>query len=259
MSAPKTHPMDHKKPSDNSTRMLIFVPGYNVAKTIGLAITNLVKLHETMDFDVIYVDNCSADASVDIVKEIIAKNNLAYVQIQRNEKNLGYGGSQKVAFAYAFAHGYGFLMEYDGDVQYPYEAIPEIHKKIVDSGSSIVFGSRMTDTSHSAEMGIIKRFGNNFLNSINNWAFNFGVSEIHTGFRIYNLALIKNVNFSKSFNDYRWSMDSVVSIYKINRKFSEISIKGYYHADKSSPSFWNLVKYSVHIVRRALEYKVLGR
>ena len=240
-------------------KILIFVPGYNISKTIGKAIDNLILLNKDLDFDAIYVDNCSSDASVDIVKRKIIDNKVNYIRILQNKKNLGYGGSQKVAFKYAFKKRYNYLMEYDGDLQYPFETIPIIYDKIKSTNASIVFGSRVTKAEHCREMGFVKRFGNHVLNYLNNWAFNFGVSEIHTGFRIYNLNLIDGVDFRYCHNDYRWSLDSVVEILKINANFSEIPIPGYYHKDKSSPSFTDLIKYNKHMVTRALRYKLLRK
>ena len=240
-------------------QLLIFVPGYNVSKTIWNVMDNLVKIRSGLCFDILYVDNASTDDSVAIVKEFIQKRKINYIAVIKNPYNLGYGGSQKVAFRYAFKNNYHYLLEYDGDMQYPAEAIPALYKKIVDSGSSIVFGSRVSAYTNMKQMPLIKQIGNLILNYINNWGFGFGVSEIHTGLRIYDLKKLRNINLGACHNDYRWTLDSVVEAMKICHKFSEISVKGLYHRYISSPSVMDIIKIGTYMVYRAIIYRFFKR
>lgn len=238
-------------------KILIFTPGYNVAKNIGKVMEGLFSLKNKIGFDMLYVDNNSSDSSAGIVEEVSKKHNIR-VNVIRNPFNKGYGGSQKVAFRYAFDNGYDYLVEYDGDLQYPFEAIPDLYNKIKETGSSIVFGSRVTSKENIRQMPKWKQFGNQFLNVVNNWSFRFGVSEIHTGFRIYDLRKIKGMRLEACHDDYRWTIDSVVEIMKLDKKFSEIPVKAYYHKDASAPSPKALIKFSTYMFTRAMRYKLLG-
>jgi len=235
-------------------KILIFTPGHNVSKTIEKVFDNLREIKK-LEFDTIYVDNCSSDNSIEIVK----KSKLRRLKIIKNKINIGYGGSQKVAFDYAFRNKYDILIEYDGDLQYPHKAIYKLYDKLTKSNSSITFGSRVTSKKNIKQMPLWKQLGNKLLNNINNWGFNFKVSEIHTGFRAYNLNLIKGVNLKECHNDYRWTLDSVLEIMKINKNFSEISIDCYYHQNASAPSFKELWRVTSYMVLRAFKYRILKR
>jgi len=218
-------------------KLLIFIPGYNVENTVKDAINSVLDLNIGQ---ILYVDNNSTDSSLNIVNSIKNKLQKDNLDIIKNSKNLGYGGSQKIAFEYAYKNNYKYLIEFASDLQYPYENITELYKKISTDKYCIVFGSRVTKKSHLQQMPFWKSFGNRLFNILNNWAFHFNVSEIHTGFRAYNLNLIKGFNINKCHDDYRWTLDSVLEIQKINSNFSEIPVKALYHNDSKSPRFKEL-------------------
>ena len=237
-------------------RILIFVPGYNVSKTIKKAISDLAKLRGQLLFDVLYVDNDSKDDSPGIVEKLVQESKSKFITIIRNKQNLGYGGSQKVAFKHGFLNGYDYLIEYDGDLQYPCQEIPNLYSKIKSGDHSIVFGSRITRPKNLEQMPKWKIFGNKLTSAINRWAFRFKVSEIHTGFRIYDLKKIRSASIDDCHNDYRWTIDSVVEILKVSGNFGEIPVKALYHKDASSPSHIQLFKVISYMLYRALRYKL---
>ena len=238
-------------------KILVFVPGYNVENTIEKVFFGLIKTKKELNFDILFVDNRSKDNTFEKLKELVENRKQKGVKLIRNPKNLGYGGSQKVAFRHAFMKRYDYLIEYDGDMQYPFLEVLSLYEKIKETSSSIVFGSRVTTKENISQMPFWKAFGNKFFNMLNKWALGIKVSEIHTGFRIYNLNSIKGFNLKRCHNDYRWTMDSVIEIIKINNHLSEIPVKALYHKDSSSPSFKQLVKTMLYMFFRALKYKFL--
>lgn len=239
-------------------KLLIFVPGYNVENTIGKVLSNLQHLQKKLFFDVLYIDNNSSDQSVKIARTFVAKKRDITFAVVQNKKNLGYGGSQKKAFHYAFKNKYDYLIEYAADAQYPHKKINSLYKKSLSGKYAIVFGSRVTHPHDIIEMPKWKAIGNKFFNRLNNWAFKFQVSEIHTGFRVYNLNFIKGFAIEKCHDDYRWTMDSVIEIRKVNSSFGEIAVKALYHKDAKSPNLIQLYQVMSYMFFRALKYKLLG-
>ncbi|PIN78979.1 hypothetical protein COY26_02230 [Candidatus Woesearchaeota archaeon CG_4_10_14_0_2_um_filter_33_10] len=242
---------------NKSDNILVFVPGYNVENTIEKVFFGLMKTKKELNFDILFIDNRSKDNTFEKLKELVENKKQKGIKLVRNSKNLGYGGSQKVAFGYAFRKKYDYLIEYDGDMQYPVANILDLYAKIKKTKLGIVFGSRVTTKENISQMPFWKAFGNKFFNMLNKWALGIKVSEIHTGFRIYNLKNIKGFNFNRCHNDYRWTIDSVVEILKINKNLSEIPTKALYTKYSSAPSFKQLFKTMVYMFFRALEYKFL--
>ncbi|MCX6709722.1 MAG: glycosyltransferase family 2 protein [Candidatus Woesearchaeota archaeon] len=236
-------------------KILVFVPGYNVEKTAEKALFCLLEVRKKLLFDILFVDNCSSDSTYEIAKRF--SKGRAYVRLIRNPGNLGYGGSQKVAFRYAFRENFDYLVEYDSDIQYPAEKIMALYRKIKSDSSSIVFGSRVKNAKDISEMPKWKAIGNIAFDRMLNWAFGFGVSEIHTGFRIYSLKEVKGFALDKCHDDYRWTLDSVIETAKIRKKFSEIGVKALYHRNAKAPSSFQLIKVMVYMLFRALKFRIL--
>ena len=65
----------------------------------------------------IVVNNRSADGTEAAVQDWMARYPDAPVRLLRNDQNYGLGGSHKVAFGYAAAHGYEHLVVLHGDDQ----------------------------------------------------------------------------------------------------------------------------------------------
>ena len=160
------------------------MPGYNVENTIEKVFFGLIKTKKELNFDILFVDNRSKDNTFEKLKELVENRKQKGVKLIRNPKNLGYGGSQKVAFRHAFMKRYDYLIEYDGDMQYPFLEVLSLYEKIKETSSSIVFGSRVTTKENISQMHYWKAFGNKFFNMIKKWALCIRVSEIQKGFRI---------------------------------------------------------------------------
>ncbi len=89
-------------------KISVIIPLYNAEKYIGLTMQTL--LAQTFnDFEVIVVDDCSTDRSLEIVKTFVDPR----IKIIRNEKNLGLPGSVRTV-GLAHAHGdYIYFMDDD--------------------------------------------------------------------------------------------------------------------------------------------------
>ena len=63
--------------------------------------------------------------------------------VLRNEFNQGYGGNQKVGYAFATREGFDFVAMVHGDGQYAPEELPALVAPLRDGQADAVFGSRM--------------------------------------------------------------------------------------------------------------------
>ena len=148
---------------NKSDNILVFVPGYNVENTIEKVFFGLMKTKKELNFDILFIDNRSKDNTFEKLKELVENKKQKGIKLVRNSKNLGYGGSQKVAFGYAFRKKYDYLIEYDGDMQYPVANILDLYAKIKKTKLGIVFGSRVTTKENISQMPFGRLLGTNFL------------------------------------------------------------------------------------------------
>lgn len=103
----------------------VIIPAYNCASTLGRTLASLVAQTDT-NFEVIVVDDCSAEDITTIIEDYKNKLNIIYI---RNNKNLGCGMSRQVGIDNATQKFITFL---DSDDMFmPYTV--ETFNSIIDS------------------------------------------------------------------------------------------------------------------------------
>ena len=99
-------------------KLLIFIPAYNCEKQVPRVLSQLLDPHVLPWVgECIVVNNRSTDGTEAAVQDWMARHPAAPVRLLRNDENYGLGGSHKVAFGYAAAHGYQHLVVLHGDDQ----------------------------------------------------------------------------------------------------------------------------------------------
>ena len=99
-------------------RFLVFIPAYNCEKQVPRVLEQLLD-PRVADFvtECIVVNNRATDGTEDAVRGWMTAHPAAPVRLLRNDKNYGLGGSHKVAFGYAAAHGFDYVVVLHGDDQ----------------------------------------------------------------------------------------------------------------------------------------------
>ena len=117
-------------------KVSIIVPVYNSSKTLVRCLSNLV--HQTLqDIEIIIVNDCSTDNSLDIIMECEKQYSEKIIAIDLSE-NLGAGGARNVGLEYASGEYVGFVDSDDAVDVTMYEKLYLCAKDgnydIVDSG-----------------------------------------------------------------------------------------------------------------------------
>lgn len=99
-------------------RILLFIPMYNCEKQIVRVLGQLEGEAAEYITQVIVVNNRSTDKGESAVIDWLSKNWLSMpVSLLRNDANYGLGGSHKVAFEYAMANAFDYVIVLHGDDQ----------------------------------------------------------------------------------------------------------------------------------------------
>lgn len=112
-------------------RILIVLPAYNEAESLG---PTLRELHNVLpDMDFLVVDDGSVDAT-----STVAQSHGA--QVARLPINIGVGGAMRFGFRFARLNNYNVVVQLDADGQHDPASIPELVAKLNDV--DIVIGAR---------------------------------------------------------------------------------------------------------------------
>ena len=101
----------------------IFIPTRNVGNALAATLDRIPNDVKTQVGEIFVIDNDSEDDTYRIGVEYKKKNQLPNLNVYKNDKNLGMGGSEKKAFEYVINKNLKFIISLHGDAQYAPESI----------------------------------------------------------------------------------------------------------------------------------------
>jgi glycosyltransferase involved in cell wall biosynthesis len=157
-----------------SDRVLVIVPAWNEARTVGSTVSAIRAQSEA--YDVIVVDDGSEDTTADVARA-------AGATVISLPFNMGVGGAMRTGFTYAQRAGYGRAIQVDADGQHNPEDIARVLDGLRDSDISI--GARFADVGDYSVRGP-RRWAMIFLASVVSRVAKVRLTDVTSGFRAAN-------------------------------------------------------------------------
>jgi len=131
-----------------------------------------------------------SDSSTDRTPEIARQEGAIVVEPNK----MGYG----YAYRYAFERARGeYIAMGDADVTYDFESLPKLLAPVTDGSADMVLGTRLNGTIESGAMPLLhKHVGNPFLTWFLNVFYDAGVSDAHSGFRVFTRDALDRLDLS---------------------------------------------------------------
>lgn len=115
-------------------KVSILVPVYGVERFIGRCARSLME--QTYDnIEYIFVDDCSLDNSIAVLKDVVSNYRNRDVQIIRHEQNLGLGSSRKTALEHSSGD---FILNMDSDDYLETDAVQILVDEAEKTGADII-------------------------------------------------------------------------------------------------------------------------
>ena len=201
--------------------------------------------------EIFIVDNASPDNTYLIGVGYKNEKGLHNLSIYKNETNLGYGGSQKVAYRYAIERGYDVVVMLHGDAQYAPEKISYLLEPLENGEADMVFGSRIAGLPLSGGMPLHRFLGNKFLTALQNYVLDWDLSEYHSGFRVFSCAALRQIPFQACSDFYHFDTDILVQFKLKGLRVVERPIPTHYGTERSYVNVW---RYGFDILYTLIEY-----
>jgi glycosyltransferase involved in cell wall biosynthesis len=229
-------------------RLLIFVIAYQAEATLSAVLDRIpAVVFEGWDVEILVVDDGSADRTYEIGRTYQQTHPDLPLRVLRNAYNQGYGGNQKVGYAYAISQGFDIVAMVHGDGQYAPEELPRLLEPLRDGSADAVFGSRMMPPSGALKGGmpLYKFVGNRILTTVQNALLGTHLSEFHSGYRLYRVATLKALPFSLNSNDFHFDTEIILQLVNAGARIRELPIPTYYGNEISRVNglayAWNVV------------------
>lgn len=229
-------------------RLLIFVIAYYAESTLRRVLERIpAPVFQAYDCEVLVVDDASEDRTFEIGREYQENHPDIRMTVLRNEHNQGYGGNQKVGYAYALAEGFDFVAMVHGDGQYAPEELPRLLEPLHAGKADAVFGSRMMSRFGALKGGmpLYKFVGNKILTTLQNALLGTRLSEFHSGYRIYSVETLRRIPFQLNSNDFHFDTEIILQLLNAGARIQELPIPTYYGDEISRV---NGMKYAKDVV-----------
>jgi glycosyltransferase involved in cell wall biosynthesis len=212
-------------------KLLVFVIAYHAEQTLRSVLDRIPRMGlEGYRWDVLVVDDASNDQTFAIGREYQRTHPEISMTVLRNEYNQGYGGNQKVGYAFAIAGGFDFVAMVHGDGQYAPEELPRLLEPLRLGKADAVFGSRMMDRLGALKGGmpLYKYVGNKVLTTVQNAMLGSDLSEFHSGYRIYSVAILQRIQYRLNSNDFHFDTEIIIQLLNAGARIVELPIPTFY-------------------------------
>jgi glycosyltransferase involved in cell wall biosynthesis len=212
-------------------RLLIFVIAYYAESTLKSVLERIPRaIFDDYECEILVVDDASKDRTFEIGRAYQQAHPEIRMTVLRNEYNQGYGGNQKVGYAYALSERFDFVAMVHGDGQYAPEELPRLVAPLRDGEADAVFGSRMMEghTALKGGMPLYKYVGNRVLTAAQNALLGTRLSEFHSGYRIYSTRALARIPFRLNSNDFHYDTEIIIQLLNAGLRIKELPIPTYY-------------------------------
>ena len=167
----------------------VVVPVFNSEKSLTELFERLKKVFNNMNktFEVIFVNDCSKDNSLEVLKNIYEKNqDVIVIDLMKN-----YGQQNALMCGINYCNG-EYVITIDDDLQNPPEEIPKLYQKIIN-GYDAVLG-----TYHIKHHKPYKNIGSYVIRKLNNKIFNTENKIRFSSFRILKKSIIGELKLMRT-------------------------------------------------------------
>ena len=221
----------HSLPTHRRPRVLVFVIAYYAEASLERVLDRIPRrVFDDFDCAILIVDDASEDRTFEIGREYQQRHPELQMTVLRNEYNQGYGGNQKVGYAFAAAEGYDFVAMVHGDGQYAPEELPRLLGPLVEGRADAVFGSRMISSFGALRGGmpLYKYVGNKILTKAQNSLLGTTLSEFHSGYRVYRTSTLERTQYQLNTNDFHFDTEIILQLLNLGARIVELPIPTYY-------------------------------
>ena len=114
-------------------KVLFVIPAYNEEENIENVLKEIKR--DVNYADILVINDCSKDNTAEIVRN----NNVKCID---NVFNMRYAMAVQTGIKYACKNGYDYVIQFDADGQHIAKEAEKLYKKLKESNSDIVIGSR---------------------------------------------------------------------------------------------------------------------
>ena len=173
-------------------KLSIIIPTYNEADTINQILKKIfdVELVNYIKKEIIIINDCSTDQTVQIVNDFISKYKNIDIRLIEQEGNQGKGAALHRGIKEA---GGDAIIIQDADLEYDPENYNILLKPLVNGAADVVYGSRFMGGKPHRILFFWHSLGNKLLTYLSNMLTNLNLTDMETGYKIFRADILKKI------------------------------------------------------------------
>lgn len=196
----------------------VVIPVYNEEASLAEVVRKLRAVPHLLE--IIIVDDCSTDRSVEIARSLGQAD--ARVRVIQQQKNSGKTAALRAGFAQTQGE---IVIVQDADLEYDPAEIPLVIRPILDGHADVVYGSRFLVRRATRVLYFYHYVANKFLTFTSNLFTNLNMTDIETGYKAFRGDIIRNMVIVSS--GFGFEVEATAKVAKLRCAIYEVPISYY--------------------------------
>lgn len=177
-------------------KLSVLIPAYNEQDTIESILRKVcdVQLFNDIQKEIIIVNDCSTDETVDKINAFISANPGYDIKLFTQPKNQGKGAA--INRAIQECNG-DYLIIQDADLEYDPEEYNLLIKPVLKDNADVVYGSRFVGQNPHRILFYWHSRGNKFLTNLSNMMTNLNLTDMETCYKLMRTTIAKQIQIKE--------------------------------------------------------------
>lgn len=172
----------------------IVMPAFNEANTIEVAVTKLLSLQISGDYELIVVNDGSTDETAEILAQVASKIGNRRLRILSQPTNTGKGTAVRRAIAEASG---SYLLIFDADSEYDVADISRLVEPLFTGRAEVVYGVRLSGVNVVIPT-LSHAIGNRIMTMTANLIYGAWLTDMHTCLKLVPVPLLKAMTLTEN-------------------------------------------------------------